>query len=121
MRTTPSTASGSRAWAARTDSPAGIAHAMKAIDFACRLLARLNRDDMPAATRQVLLAVAAGLPEATDIARLTGLLPQTCSSLLTTLERQGYVKCHDRSHRGFSLTPCGKDRVAKLFSFLPHA
>lgn len=80
---------------------------MKAIDFACRLLARLNRDDMPAATRQVLLAVAAGLPEARDIARLTA------------LERQGYIRCHDTAHRGFSLTPCGKERVASLFSFLP--
>ncbi|MDO5450089.1 MAG: helix-turn-helix domain-containing protein [Akkermansia sp.] len=92
---------------------------MKAIDFACRLLARLNRDDMPAATRQVLLAVAAGLPEARDIARLTGMTAQVCSNLLTALERQGYIRCHDMAHRGFSLTPCGKERVASLFSFLP--
>ena len=34
---------------------------MKAIDFACRLLARLAKDEMPDGSQRVLLAVAAGL------------------------------------------------------------
>ena len=93
---------------------------MKAIDFACRLLARLAQDDMPDASRRVLLAVAAGLPEAPDISRLTGLTPDTCSRLLNGLRKSGFIFCNDRVHMGYALTPCGRAKVAELFSFLPQ-
>lgn len=100
-----------------TTHPA-VSH-MKAIDFACRLLARLAQDDMPHTARRVLLAVAAGLPEARDIARFTGLAPATCSKLLCSLRKSGFVYCNDPMHMGYALTPCGRAKVADLFDFLP--
>ena len=93
---------------------------MKAIDFACRLLARLAQDDMPDASRRVLLAVAAGLPEAPDIARLTGLAPATCAKLLAGLRKTGFLFCNDTVHMGYALTPCGRAKVADLLNFLPR-
>lgn len=92
---------------------------MKAIDFACRLLARLAQDDMPDASRRVLLAVAAGLPEAQDIARLTGLAPAICCKLLCGLRKSGFLFCNDPVHMGYALTPCGRAKVANLLDFLP--
>ena len=93
---------------------------MKAIDFACRLLARLAQDDMPDASRRVLLAVAAGLPEAADIARLTGLSAATCAQLLVRLRKSGFLLCNDPVHMGYVLTPCGRAKVATLFDFFPR-
>ena len=91
---------------------------MKAIDFACRLLARLAGDDMPDASRRVLLAVAAGLPEAPDIARLTGLAPTACAQTLAKLRKQGFLLCNDPIHGGHILTPTGKAKVACFFDFM---
>ncbi len=93
---------------------------MKAIDFACRLLARLAQDDMPDASRRVLLAVAAGLPEAADISRLTGMPPATCAKLLRGLCKSGFLFCNDPVHTGYALTPCGRAKVADLLNFLPR-
>ena len=91
---------------------------MKAIDFACRLLARLAGDEMPDASRRVLLAVAAGLAEAPDIARLTGLAPTACAQTLARLRKQGFVLCNDPIHGGHILTAAGKAKVAGFFDFM---
>lgn len=91
---------------------------MKAIDFACRLLARLAKDEMPDGSQRVLLAVAAGLPEAPDIARLTGLAPTACAQTLARLRKQGFVLCNDAIHGGHILTPTGKAKVAGFFDFM---
>lgn len=93
---------------------------MKAIDFACRLLARLAADEMPDASRRVLLAVAAGLPEAPDIARQTGMTPAACIQILSRLRKQGFVLCNDPIHGGHVLTACGKAKVAGFFDFMPR-
>lgn len=88
---------------------------MKAIDFACRLLARLAADDLSPASQQVLLAVAAGLDTSPDIARLTGLTQGSCTSILRHLARQKML----RRLRGdiYLLAPSGKERICRLFSF----
>lgn len=93
---------------------------MKAIDFACRFLTVLSHDPMTPAKRQVLLAVAAGLENNSDIARLTQLTVSTCTNILRQLERSKLIK-----HIGngddtiYLLAPSGKEHVRKLFSFLP--
>ena len=46
---------------------------MKAIDFACRFLSRVQRDELSPAARLVLVAVGAGLEDKEDISRETGL------------------------------------------------
>lgn len=88
---------------------------MRAIDFACRLLARLAEDDLSPASQQVLLAVAAGLDTSPDIARLTGLTQGSCTNILRSLARQKIL----RRLRGdiYLLAPSGRDRVCRLLSF----
>lgn len=97
---------------------------MKAIDFVCRYLAEAAMDDLTPVARQVLLAVAAGLDNSEDIARLTGLLPGTCTALLRSLAARKELHCTDRAAGYYVLAPAGKERVRRLFSFFartPHA
>ena len=65
---------------------------MKAIDFACRLLMRVEQDSMPSGCRLVLLMVAAGVDNAQDIAAMTGLRPSSCTNLLRKLARERYLR-----------------------------
>ena len=66
---------------------------MKAIDFACRFLSRLQRDELSPAARLVLVAVAAGLEDKTDISRETGLSHSVCTTQLRHLQFQGLLRC----------------------------
>ncbi len=94
---------------------------MKAIDFACRLLARLAEDDLPFPAQQVLLAVAAGLETSPDIARFTGLSPSGCSGILRSLTHKNIICRVGGTHATYLLAPAGKELVRQYFSFLPHA
>ncbi len=93
---------------------------MKAIDFACHLLARLAEDDLPFQTQHVLLAVAAGLECGSDIARFTGLSSSCCSGILRSLTHKGIVNRVGGTHAVYLLAPAGKELVRRYFSFLPH-
>ncbi len=92
---------------------------MQAIDFACRLLARLGEDELPLPSQQVLLAVAAGLETAPDIARFTGLSSSSSSGVLRSLAHKGYLSRVGGSQAVYLLAPAGKERVRQYFSFLP--
>ncbi len=93
---------------------------MKAIDFACRLLARLGEDDQPRATQQVLLALAAGLERSADIARLSGLTTGGCTGILRSLTGRKLVRRIGAESGVYLLTPQGKELVSRYFSFLPR-
>jgi hypothetical protein len=90
---------------------------MKAIDFACRFLARLQRDDLPPATRLVLIAVGAGLEEKEDISRETGLSASVCTTQLRQLHLRGQVRCIGTLTERYILAPAGKERLRRLFDF----
>ncbi len=94
---------------------------MKAIDFACRLLARLGEDSQTRAAQQVLLALAAGLDTGADIARLTGLTTWGCTSVLRSLTERKLVSRVGRDTPVYLLSPKGKELVAGYFAFLPQA
>lgn len=94
---------------------------MKAIDFICRYLARAEMDTLSPTARQVLLAVAAGLDNSPDIARLTGLQQGVCTSHLRMLHQHRELRCTDRKAGYYQLSPAGKERVRALLSFLDHA
>ncbi len=93
---------------------------MKAIDFACRLLARLAEDNLPFATQQVLLAVAAGLETGPDIARFTGQSSSACSGILRSLAHKDIIKRVGGTHPVYLLAPAGRELVRQYFSFLPN-
>ena len=57
---------------------------MKAIDFACRFLSRLQRDELSPAARLVLVAVAAGLEDKNDISHETRLSHSVCTPSCAT-------------------------------------
>lgn len=95
---------------------------MRAIDFACRLLVKVATDPMSPAARLVLLCVAAGLECSADIARMTGIVPGTCTNLLRQLAQRRLLKAvpaQTREHL-YVLAPEGKDYVRQLLTFLPH-
>ncbi len=92
---------------------------MKAIDFACRLLARLAEDEHPFPTQQVLLAVAAGLETSPDIARFTGISSSACSGILRSLAHKNILCRTGGTHASYLLAPAGKELVRQYFSFLP--
>ncbi len=94
---------------------------MKAIDFACRLLASLAEDELPLTTQQVLLAVAAGLETSPDIARFTGLSSSGCSGILRSLAHRQLINRVGGAHAVYLLAPAGKQLVRQYFSFLPHS
>lgn len=90
---------------------------MRAIDFACRFLARIAQDDMTPASRQVMLAVAAGLNNSHDIAEMTGLSMSSCTAILRQLSRQKVLACVSRESGVYLLAPDGKERVRRLLTF----
>ncbi len=94
---------------------------MKAIDFACHLLARLSEDELPFPAQQVLLAVAAGLETGPDIARFTGMSSSGCSGILRSLAHKNIISRVGGNHAVYLLAPAGKELVRQYFSFLPHA
>ncbi len=95
---------------------------MKAIDFACRFLTRVHRDDLSPAARLVLVAVGAGLEEKEDIARETGLSPSVCTTQLHHLLSLGELRCLSMLSGRYVLSPAGKSRLRRLFDFhaAPH-
>lgn len=90
---------------------------MKAIDFACRFLARAHRDDLSPAARMVLIAVGAGLEEKEDISRETGLSPSVCTQQLRLLMFKGELRCISIFTERYVLAPAGKSRLRRLFDF----
>ncbi len=90
---------------------------MKAIDFACRFLSRVQKDNLSPAARLVLIAVAAGLEDKSDIARETGLSPSVCTNQLRHLEMQGEVRCVSMLSERYVMAPAGKERLRRLFNF----
>lgn len=90
---------------------------MKAIDFACRFLSRLQKDKLSPAARLVLIAVAAGLEDKTDIARETCLAVSVVTTQLRHLEMQGEVRCISPLSERYVLAPAGKERLRRLFNF----
>ncbi len=94
---------------------------MKAIDFACRLLASLSDDELPFLSQLVLLTVAAGLETSPDIARFSGLSPSACSGILRSLTHKNLISRAGGPQATYQLAPAGKQRVREYFAFLPHA
>ncbi len=92
---------------------------MRAIDFACRLLVNLATDAMSPAARLVMLCVAAGLENAEDIARLTGITPGTCTNLLRLLAKRQVLHCVHGKCDLYVLAPDGKEHVRQLLTFPP--
>lgn len=90
---------------------------MKAIDFACRLLMRVEQDSMPSGCRLVLMMVAAGVDNAQDIAAMTGLRPSSCTNLLRKLARGRYLKGVGSAQDVYLLAPAGKEYVRHLLTF----
>ncbi|MBR5889779.1 MAG: hypothetical protein IKY92_07040 [Akkermansia sp.] len=90
---------------------------MKAIDFACRFLTRVQKDDLSPAARLVLIAVAAGLEEKCDISNETALSPSVCTTQLRHLEQLGEVRCVSPLTERYVLAPAGKERMRRLFNF----
>lgn len=88
---------------------------MKAIDFACHLLMRVERDSMPSCCRLVLLMVAAGLDNAQDIAAMSGLRVSSCTALLRKLSREHYLQSVAGSV--YLLAPKGREYVRHLLTF----
>lgn len=93
---------------------------MKAIDFACRFLSRLQRDELSPAARLVLVAVAAGLEDKTDISRETGLSHSVCTTQLRHLQFQGLLRCISPLSERYVLAPDGKKRLQVWFNFHIH-
>lgn len=90
---------------------------MKAIDFACRFLARMQQGELSLTAHQVIIAVAAGVESSSDIARVTGLTQATCTNTLKNLEKNRLLICLCRTGGLFRLSAAGKDYVCRLFSF----
>lgn len=90
---------------------------MRAIDFACRLLVNLATDPMSPAARLVMLCVAAGLENAADIARFTGITPGTCTNLLRLLAKRSILRCIPSLTDLYILAPAGKEEVRRLLTF----
>ncbi len=93
---------------------------MKAIDFACRLLAQLAEDELSFPAQQILLAIAAGLRSGSDIARFTGQPSSSCSGILRSLAHRNIITRSEGAHATYTLAPAGKERVRQYFAFLPH-
>ena len=95
---------------------------MKAIDFACRFLTRVQKDDLSPAARLVLVAVGAGLEDKHDISRETRMSPSVCTLQLRLLEQKGEVRCLSHLSERYVLAPAGKARLRSLFDFnlSPH-
>ena len=93
---------------------------MKAIDFACRFLARLHRDSLSPAAQLVLVAVGAGLEEIEDISRETGLSVSVCTTQLRLLLKSGELRCIGFLSERYVLAPPGKKRLRSLFDFHAH-
>ncbi len=90
---------------------------MKAIDFACRFLTRVQKDDLSPAARLVLVAVGAGLEHKDDISRETGLSPSVCTTQLRHLSMLGEIRCISPLAERYVLAPGGKSRLRRLFDF----
>lgn len=90
---------------------------MKAIDFACRFLSRLQRDELSPAARLVLVAVAAGLEDKNDISHETGLSHSVCTTQLRHLEQLGELRCVSPLAERYVLAPAGKNRLRRWFNF----
>ena len=90
---------------------------MKAIDFACRFLTRVQKDNLSPAARLVLIAVAAGLEDKMDIARETCLSVSVCTTQLRHLEQLGEVRCVSMLSERYVMAPAGKERLRRLFNF----
>lgn len=90
---------------------------MKAIDFACRFLSRVQRDELSPAARLVLVAVGAGLEDKDDISRETGLSSSVCTTQLRQLCMRGEIRCISLLAERYVLAPAGKNRLRKLFDF----
>lgn len=93
----------------------------KDIDYACRLLARLNQDKMDPEIRQVLLAVAAGKRTYEKVSELTGLQAEECkrAAILLAADRYIYLtkERNEKWVHNLSLTSKGETFVKHLFSF----
>jgi len=93
---------------------------MRAIDFACRLLLKLERDAMPAPAQRVLIALAAGLETSRDLAEYTVLTAQHVAAILGSHIKAGLVTC-DKSRRPqeYFLSQDGRTYLHRLLDFLP--
>ena len=90
---------------------------MKAIDFTCRFLSRVQRDELSPAARLVLVAVAAGLEDKNDIAHETGLSHSVCTTQLRHLEKLGEIRCVSLLAERYVPAPAGKERLRRWVNF----
>lgn len=90
---------------------------MKAIDFDCRFLSRVQHDELSPAARLVLVAVAAGLEHKTDISQETGLSLSVCTTQLRLLSTLGELRCISPLAERYVLAPAGKERLRRLLDF----
>lgn len=94
---------------------------MKAIDFACRLLRRLEESELAPLHQRILIALGAGLETCQDIAAHCVVNSQQTAAQLTQLERKGYIKSnHKERPYSYFLEKEGRKQLFELFDFLPH-
>lgn len=92
---------------------------MKAIDFACRLLASLSKESHSLTMQSVLLGLAAGLETSEDISACLNISRSTCTMSLQRLKDEDLVTDIRGYQVYYRLTPQGKALVAKILSFMP--
>ncbi len=90
---------------------------MKAVDFACRFLLNTLRSPLSPTECKVILAVAAGVPNAAGIAKRMDMRACVCTLTLRAMEHRRLVR---RDSYGFySLAPAGERLVEQLLSVHP--
>ncbi|MBR5523589.1 MAG: hypothetical protein IKV82_09015 [Akkermansia sp.] len=88
---------------------------MRAVDFACCLLRRMGSMDVSPTEIKVLLALAAGLRAADEIAEQLVIRPCACTLCLRKMEKRALVHCFGAGQ--YTLAPGGENKVAQLLSF----
>ncbi len=94
---------------------------MKAIDFACRLLMRMEYSNLPNARQRVLIAMGAGLESCADIAKHCVMSGQQTAAQLLALERSKHIrKSGSQKPYNYQLEQAGKKYLKETLAFLPQ-
>ena len=88
---------------------------MRAVDFACHFLLRMGRMDISLTEMKVLLALAAGMRAAAEIAEQLEIRPCACTLCLRKMEKRALVCCIGTEQ--YSLAPGGENKVVQLLTF----
>ena len=92
---------------------------MRAIDFACRLLLRIEQSPLPNEQIRILIALGAGLETCKDISRHCHLSTQQTSSQLHQLYQQKHLqRTQQKRNYNYTLNQSGKQQLAQLLNFI---